>query len=88
MSTLIVYLNDVTEGGMTRFGKLPIDDIVPRRGDALLFFPADSDGNFDERTEHEGRPAVDAKWIARIWRHAARVPPPFGLSDSTIRDHL
>lgn len=88
LSTLIVYLNDVTEGGMTRFGKLPIDDIVPRRGDALLFFPADSDGNFDERTEHEGLPAVDAKWIARIWRHAARVPPPFGLSDSTIRDHL
>ena len=88
LSTLIVYLNDVTEGGVTRFGKLPIDDIVPRRGDALLFFPADSDGNFDERTEHEGRPAVDAKYIARIWRHAARVPPPFGLSDSSIRDHL
>jgi hypothetical protein len=88
LSTLIVYLNDVTEGGVTRFGKLSIDDIVPRRGDALLFFPADSDGNFDERTEHEGRPAVDVKYIARIWRHAARVPPPFGLSDSTIRDHL
>jgi len=107
LSTLIVYLNDVPNGGTTRFPKLPpattgIEhaerhqvqggtnclEIVPRKGDALLFFPADECGNFDERTEHEGRPAVDVKWIARIWRHANRVPPPFGLSDDSMRDHL
>ena len=101
LSTLIVYLNDVPHGGTTRFPRLSpaIDDdmqvtgsacleIVPRKGDALLFFPADANGIFDERTEHEGRPAVDGKWIARIWRHAHRVPPPFGLSDSSMRDHL
>ena len=106
LSTLIVYLNDVPNGGTTRFPKLPpaattgIEherhqvrgtdclEIIPRKGDALLFFPADECGNFDERTEHEGRPAVDGKWIARIWRHANRVPPPFGLSDDSMRDHL
>jgi hypothetical protein len=104
LSTLIVYLNDVPNGGTTRFPRLPPAagaghkrhqvggadclEIVPRRGDALLFFPADECGNFDERTEHEGRPAVDGKWIARIWRHARCVPPPFGLSDELIRDHL
>ncbi len=115
LSTLLVYLNDVGEGGTTRFGKLPAitattnsdndgddggDDVVqrqvpndpnlniiPRKGDALLFFPADQHGQFDERTEHEGCPAVDEKWIARIWRHESRVPPPFGLSDECIREH-
>ena len=62
-------------------------NIIPRKGDALLFFPADKYGNFDERTEHEGCPAVDEKWIARIWRHEGRVPPPFGLSDDCIREY-
>ena len=90
LATLIVYLNDVAEGGQTRFGQLRDDEgedgltIQPRRGDALLFFPADARGTFDERTEHEGRPAVDEKWIARIWRHARRVPPPFGLAEAEL----
>lgn len=100
LSTLLVYLNDVENGGTTRFGKLPAADyvrqakgarnleIIPRRGDALLFFPADKDGRFDERTEHEGCPAVDEKWIARIWRHVGEVPPPFGLSSESIKRYL
>ena len=100
LSTLIVYLNDVRTGGTTKFGKLPATDderqekgetnltIIPRKGDALLFFPADQNGNFDERTEHEGCPAVDEKWIARIWRHEDRVNPPFGLSDEAMQQYL
>lgn len=100
LATLLVYLNDVGRGGLTRFGKLPTSNckthsqveagedklsIRPKRGDALLFFPADANGKFDERTEHEGCPAVDEKYIARIWRHQNRVPPPFGLTDENIR---
>lgn len=95
LATLIVYLNDVENGGLTRFGRLPavsgspeIEEtkltIRPKMGDALLFFPADAVGQFDERTEHEGCPAVDEKWIARIWRHKGRVPPPYGLSESSL----
>jgi len=83
LATLIVYLNDVPEGGATRFGKLDLT-VQPKQGDALLFFPADANGTFDDRLEHEGCPAIDEKWIARIWRHRYRVQPPFGLSDEAI----
>ncbi|KAG7351014.1 ribosomal large subunit pseudouridine synthase B [Nitzschia inconspicua] len=101
LATLLVYLNDVEQGGLTRFGKLKASDatastpkhnsydddqlvIQPKLGDALLFFPADRMGTFDPRTEHEGMSAIDEKWIARIWRHKQRVPPPFGLSEEAL----
>jgi hypothetical protein len=100
LATLLVYLNDVERGGLTRFGKLNAasvrasspfhnndDDklvVQPKMGDALLFFPADRLGTFDPRAEHEGMAAIDEKWIARIWRHKQRVPPPFGLSEAAL----
>lgn len=100
LATLIVYLNDVKEGGLTRFGRLPAGTVQhsnrvnpederfltvkPKRGDALLFFPSDQFGEFDERVEHEGCEAMDEKWIARIWRHIDRVPPPYGMSNNAL----
>jgi hypothetical protein len=68
LATAIVYLNDVRSGGRTRFGRLGLD-VQPQRGECLLFFPADKNGAFDERTEHEGMEADDDKWLARIWVH-------------------
>jgi len=80
------------QGGKTVFGKLRSSkgtsalesalEVNPRKGQALLFFPANAVGDFDDRLEHEGCEALDEKWIARIWRHAARVPPPYGLPDN------
>ena len=86
--TLLVYLNDVAQGGKTKFGKLNLE-VSPKQGDALLFFPADKYGTPDDRTEHEGCAAIDEKWIARIWQHENRVPPPFGLRDDELQklDH-
>jgi hypothetical protein len=92
LATLIVYLNDVDEGGLTQFGRLKgmVDSkeegettltVRPKLGDAIVFFPTDAMGVFDE---HEGCSAVDEKWIARIWRHKSRVQPPFGLSESAL----
>jgi len=72
LATALVYLNDVTRGGRTRFGKLNLD-VEPKRGECLIFFPADRNGNFDERTEHEGEQAIEEKWIARIWVHQQAV---------------
>jgi hypothetical protein len=68
LATAIVYLNDVRSGGRTRFGRLGLD-VQPQRGECLLFFPADKNGAFDERTEHEGMEADEEKWLARIWVH-------------------
>eukprot|EP00877_Chromochloris_zofingiensis_P009202 jgi/Chrzof1/4535/Cz14g17110.t1 len=65
-ATLLVYLNDVFEGGATRFDHLNVA-VRPKRGMALLFFPAYSDGRPDERTLHTAMDAQDTKWIMQQW---------------------
>merc|ERR1719161_3445805 len=42
-ATLLLYLNDVPEGGETRFEYLNVS-VRPVAGSALLFFPAFADG--------------------------------------------
>ena len=83
--TVLAYLNDVKSGGKTKFGLLDLE-YEPKKGSALIFFPANAAGAFDGRTEHEGETAQEEKWIARIWRHQYRVPPPYGLADDYDED--
>lgn len=87
VATLLLYLTDPAEGetgGQTRFGRLGID-VSPSAGDALLFFPADADGHFDDRVEHEGvAPVAGAKAVCRIWRHLHFVPAPVGLGPPAL----
>ncbi|KAG2452417.1 hypothetical protein HYH02_002660 [Chlamydomonas schloesseri] len=65
-ATLLVYLNDCVEGGATKFDVLDIA-VQPRKGTALLFFPAFSNGVNDRRTLHTAQDAVAEKWVTQLW---------------------
>ncbi len=58
MSTLIVYLNDVPEGGATAFPKIGLS-VTPRRGHAVYFEYANSRQQLDGKSLHAG-----ARWSA------------------------
>lgn len=47
-ATLLIYLNDVPQGGQTQFDHLGFG-VQPQRGKALLFFPSFSGGKSDAR---------------------------------------
>jgi prolyl 4-hydroxylase len=64
--TVLCYLNSCTNGGATRFPALNLD-VQPRRGTALIFFPATIDGMLDKMALHAAMPAVDTKYISQIW---------------------
>lgn len=66
VATVLVYLNDVPRGGATRFPCLGLD-VQPRKGTALVFFPATIDGALDRRALHAALPAVDTKYVSQIW---------------------
>lgn len=64
-ATLIMYLNDPTEGGATTFPNLGIE-IKPKQGSALFFSYAP--GSNKEETLHAGAPVISGeKWIATKW---------------------
>ena len=73
IATVLIYLNDVQEGGRTRFGLLDVD-VTPRRGRALIFFPGFLDGRLDRQLYHEALPALHTKWVSQIW--VRQLPDP------------
>lgn len=64
--TVLVYLNDVIQGGQTSFPNLNLN-VQPRQGMALIFFPATVDGILDPQALHAALPAVDTKYVSQIW---------------------
>lgn len=66
LATVLVYLNDVAEGGTTDFTHLDLS-ITPKKGMALVFFPGYIDGLPDDRMLHEATPAISEKWVAQQW---------------------
>lgn len=64
--TVLVYLNDVAQGGATAFPNLNLQ-VQPRQGMALVFFPATVDGALDRQALHAALPAVDTKYVSQIW---------------------
>ena len=64
---VLVYLNDVKEGGATSFTDLGFS-ILPVTGRAIVFFPAGSDGRTDTRLHHvELPPMRGEKWVFQAW---------------------
>jgi prolyl 4-hydroxylase len=66
VATVLVYLNDVEQGGETDFPKLGYA-CQPRKGRCILFLPGMTDGRRDEDLVHAARPAVDEKWVSQLW---------------------
>ena len=67
MATLIMYLNDVDDGGETVFPKIDYA-VKPRKGCAVYFSYCDAAGKLDYLTLHGGAPVKSGeKWIATKW---------------------
>jgi prolyl 4-hydroxylase len=72
LSTLIVYLNDVLEGGETVFPEAGLA-VVPRQGHGLYFEYTNSRMQVDQKSRHGGAPVMAGeKWIATKWMRARR----------------
>jgi prolyl 4-hydroxylase len=72
ISTLIVYLNDVPEGGETVFPEVGLS-VVPRQGNGLYFEYTNSRMQVDQKSRHGGAPVIAGeKWIATKWMRARR----------------
>lgn len=65
-ATIFCYLNDVSEGGSTNFPEIGLA-IQPKKGTAVIHFPADLELREDTRTLHQGSPAIDEKWLLTTW---------------------
>ncbi|MEJ8820559.1 2OG-Fe(II) oxygenase [Variovorax humicola] len=72
VSTLIIYLNEVTQGGGTIFPELNLT-VVPKKGSAVYFEYLNDRGQVDPMTLHGGAPVIQGeKWIATKWMRVGR----------------
>ncbi|QKE72170.1 2OG-Fe(II) oxygenase [Arthrobacter citreus] len=73
ISTLILYLNDVEEGGETIFPSLNYS-VTAKKGTALYFEYFYQDETINELTLHAGNPVISGeKWVATQWIRRQRV---------------
>ncbi len=71
-ATLVVYLNDVPDGGETLFPDAGVT-VAPRRGQAVYFRYFNGLGQLDPATKHAGAPVLAGeKWIMTKWMRRYR----------------
>mgnify|MGYP001171391875 FL=1 len=81
ISTLVIYLNDVEEGGETVFPLLDIA-VKPKRGSAVYFEYFYNNPALNDLTLHSSVPVVRGeKWVATQWMRRQRVRE-YGLISS------
>lgn len=67
LATLIMYLNNVEDGGETIFPEAKVV-VKPIKGNAVLFYNCTPDGKEDPLTLHAGTPVHKGeKWIVTKW---------------------
>lgn len=72
VATLIIYLNDVDDGGATVFPELKLT-VGPKKGAAVYFEYCNRHGQVDPLTLHGGLPVLRGeKWIATKWMRQRR----------------
>lgn len=67
VATVLMYLNDVPEGGGGTFFRRLNLEIKPRRGSAVIFFPGFMNGELDMDALHAGMPPLGTKWVSQVW---------------------
>ncbi|WP_408640724.1 2OG-Fe(II) oxygenase [Salipaludibacillus keqinensis] len=73
ISTLVMYLNDVEEGGETFFPELGFS-VSPQKGMAVYFEYFYNNQDLNELTLHGGAPIIKGdKWAATKWMRRKRV---------------
>ncbi len=73
ISTLILYLNDVEEGGATTFPNLGLAN-TPTKGSAVYFEYFYTDQKINELTLHSGEPVIRGeKWVATQWMRKKQI---------------
>ena len=77
ISTLIIYLNDVEEGGETTLPRLGIT-VKPVKGSAIYFEYFYNNQELNELTLHSGKPVIRGeKWVATQWMRKQRIREGF-----------
>ncbi|WP_269532467.1 2OG-Fe(II) oxygenase [Chitinimonas sp. BJYL2] len=67
VATMVLYLNDVPEGGATIFPDAGLS-VIPRKGSAVYFRYFNRQGQIDPLTLHGGAPVTAGeKWIMTKW---------------------
>jgi prolyl 4-hydroxylase len=72
LRTVLVYLNDVEEGGATGFDLLDGRDeplkVQPKMGRMVVFTNVNDDGTLNKKSRHAGLPIIKGeKWAFNLW---------------------
>jgi prolyl 4-hydroxylase len=81
LATVLIYLNDVQEGGRTHFAHGGVAlRVAPAKGAAVVFFPGFLDRSVDTRLLHAAEPAVAEKWVLQVWIREREFRSPASLA--------